>query len=134
MFRIWFCNIYYLVLHLEIERKQIESEKMKNFIKKYNDLENEVVAELRKEIAKSKFPCRFIDNCKAIKLDYLNVSIFNYVEIVSHDTKLIFLDEDGLHYDLLAASVSLEELIDILIVLQEHRRQFTRAARAKTFN
>jgi hypothetical protein len=96
---------------------------MENFRKKYNDLENEVIAELRKEIAKSKFPCRFIDNCKAIKLDYLNVRICNnydYVEIVSHDGKLIFLDGHGLHYDL--ANVTLEELIDILCALQEQRR------------
>ena len=105
---------------------------MKNLRKKYNDLNNEVVAELCKEIAKSKFPCRFISNCKAIKLDFLNVRISNYVEIVSYDANLMFIDEDGLQYSL--ANVSLEELIDILYALQEHKRSFTRAIRAKTFN
>lgn len=75
--------------------------------KEYYDLESKVILELTKKLEKSKTRSKFIDG-KCIA-----VNIFDYIELVSIDYSLTFLDSNGYNYSLFA-ECTLEDLIDIL--------------------
>lgn len=81
-----------------------------NLKEAYNKLEEDVKAELKKIIGDSKIVSKHIVGCPCIK-----VNVFDYTELVFWDDRLTFVDEKGLHYDLLS-ECTLEDLIDILNV------------------
>jgi hypothetical protein len=80
---------------------------MRNYKKIYRDLEMRIMFDLRKEIQKSKYISKHVDE-KAIK-----VNIFNYEELTIINGGLTFLDSGGLHYSIFAEA-NLEDLIEIL--------------------
>ena len=81
-----------------------------NLSEDYNDLETRVIRALRITIGESKVKSKFVD-AKAIK-----VNVFDYVELVILDEKLIFIDDRGLQYSL-NSDCDLSDLIDILTKL-----------------
>lgn len=78
---------------------------MKNYLKKYRDLEQEVLRELSKKVKNGK-PSKYISaNC-------IKATLLGYDELVIVNDRLAFIDSDGLHYDVF--SRNLEELIELL--------------------
>lgn len=77
-----------------------------NIEKQYQDLEQKVINELKNKVKNSEQISQYIDE-KSI-----NVNILNYRELTIIDGKLIFLDENGLHYSIF--NCNLKDLIDIL--------------------
>lgn len=80
---------------------------MSNHKKNYRDLEMSVLFDLRDKIEHSPYTSKHIQG-KAIE-----VNVFDYKEMAIVNDRLIFIDNDGLHYSLFA-DASLEDLIDIL--------------------
>lgn len=80
---------------------------MENFKKQYRDLEQRVIRELRNKVEGSNNVSKHI-NEKAIK-----VNVCYYTELSLVNDRLTFLDNNGLHYSLLA-NCNLEDLIGIL--------------------
>ena len=80
---------------------------MKNFKKKYEKLEKQVIKELRDKIENSTYISKHV-NLQAIK-----VNVFNYTELTNINGALHFIDENGYHY-FLFAECTLEDLVDIL--------------------
>lgn len=74
---------------------------------KYIELEKEVHDALINEIETSKTKSDFVST-KAIKVD-----VFDYVELIYINNKLVFIDNTGLHYSVYSDCM-LEDLIDIL--------------------
>lgn len=81
--------------------------KYKALTKKHDDLEQEVLKALRDEILDSLIQSKFMNN------PVIKVNIFDYVELTLIGDDLIFMDNDGLHYDVYS-ECDLEDLIDIL--------------------
>lgn len=81
--------------------------KYKALSKKYDDLEQEVIYELKELISMSKIESKFTNN-KVIK-----VNVFDYQELTVFGNDLVFLDNNGHNYALYS-ECSLEDLIDIL--------------------
>ncbi len=81
--------------------------KYQNLLNRYNNLEKEIKEALKTEINKSKTKSKHIDS-NAIK-----VNVFDYEELVIINSKLTFLDAEGLHYSIYC-ECELTDLIDIL--------------------
>ena len=81
---------------------------MKTLKTKYRDLEQRVLSDLRQKVNESK------QKSKHLNTKCLNVSIFNYVELVIINDHLTFLDANGMQYSLWNGDCNLEDLIDIL--------------------
>jgi len=81
--------------------------KYKNLKDRHDELEQEVLKALRDEILDSLIQSKFMNN------PVIKVNIFDYVELTLIGDDLIFMDNDGLHYDVYS-ECSLEDLIDIL--------------------
>lgn len=86
--------------------------KHKNLSIQYNNLEEKIKEALKSEISNSKIKSKHT-NSNSIK-----VSVFDYVELVIIDSKLTFLDHDGLHYSLFN-ECTIVDLINILNKLQQ---------------
>lgn len=87
----------------------------KNLLKRYRDLEMNIMSSLREAI-----------NNSIIKSDHLNtkairVSIENYTELVIVNGSLTFLDENGIHYSIF--SYCIEDLLNILIELNPEAKR-----------
>lgn len=77
-----------------------------NFKQRYEDLEVEVLTELREMVNNSPTKSKNVDT-KAI-----TINIGNYTELAILHDKLIFMDDNGYQYNIF--NVSLEILIDII--------------------
>lgn len=82
--------------------------KYKKFSDRYNELEAEVHATLRKEIEESDI------ESQSVQTPCIRVNVFDYVELAVIHDELMFLDSNGLQYGLYT-ECSLEDLIEILI-------------------
>lgn len=80
---------------------------MSELKKKYRDLEQRVLRELRTKVEKSKYKSKHLDS-KAIK-----VNVFDYTELAIVNDRLTFVDNNGSHYSLFG-DCTLEDLIDII--------------------
>ena len=77
---------------------------------KHDELEHEVMDALRTEILRSK------TESKTVQVMCIPVNVFDYTELAIIHGDLMFLDNDGLHYDVYC-ECTLEDLIDILAKL-----------------
>jgi len=84
-----------------------------NLLEDYKQLENGIVELLKDTVQKSKTKSKFINgNC-------LDVSGFNYSELVIIDNKLTFLNGQGNHFSLFTNGIVMDDLIEIIMLYEE---------------
>lgn len=103
--------IYFLIF----DYNQLNIYIMKNLKEEFEKLNNQIIVTLINLVKTSGVPSKHISYLSAIP-----VNIFDYKELVYLNDKLVFLDDNGLHFDLYS-DCNQSDLIDI--IEQEEGRQ-----------
>ncbi len=96
---------------------------MKNLKEEFEKLNNQIIDTLINLVKTSGVPSKHISYLSAIPVD-----IFDYKELVYLNDKLVFLDDNGLHFDLYS-DCDQSDLIDII-----EKEKSSRDFKEKSFN